>query len=74
MALTKERYEELIQIIGADVHTYPEFAEEIRNFPDLVDRKTLEMEAAGYPFKVYVNTPHDMGKKAPMFINIHGCK
>lgn len=72
MALTKERYEELMQIIGADVHTYPEFAEEIRNFSDLVDRKTLEMEAAGYPFKVYVNTPHNMGKKAPMFINIHG--
>lgn len=72
MALTKERYEELIQIIGANVHKYPEYTEEIKSFPSLVNRKTLEMEAAGHPFKVYINTPHNMSEKAPMFINIHG--
>lgn len=75
MAITQERYDELIEILrqtGNPVHVPEMYSEEIQNFTRLAKRETVELEAGGYPFRVYINTANHKTENAPLFINIHG--
>ena len=75
MAFTQERYDQLIQVL-ADTATPVQkgmvYSEDIQAFVNLSHRETVALEAAGHPFKVYINTAHHKVENAPLFINIHG--
>ncbi len=75
MSMTRKRYDELIEILsqtGNPVHVPEMYSEEVQNFTRLSKRETVELEAEGYPFKVYINTANHKTENAPLFINIHG--
>lgn len=58
MAMTQERYDQLIEILretGNPVQHEEMYNEEIRSFVQLARRETVELEAEGYPFKAYIN-------------------
>ena len=75
MAITKERYDQLIQDLvdtASPVQKGVEYSKDIQDFVNLSVRKTVDLEAEGYPFKVYINTANHKMEDAPLFINIHG--
>ena len=75
MAINQERYDELIEILrqtGNPVHVPEMYSEEVQNFTKLSKRETVELEAEGYPFRVYINTANHKTENSPLFINIHG--
>ena len=75
MPLTKEQYDQYIQDLNdtaTPTQKGTQYPAAIQAFQAMSRRVTLEMEAGGHPFKVYLNIANHKEENAPLFINIHG--
>lgn len=75
MALSKEQYDNVIQILK-DTSMNPEggmtYDDEVVAYRKLACVEEMHMEAEGFHFTVYKCVPDKVSVSAPLFINIHG--
>lgn len=68
------RQEELLQILQdtRPAGRPPEKPDEIRSFASLADRTEWKLEAAGFPFSVYLFRAKNQTDASALYINLHG--
>ena len=71
MAWSEKRYEELVEILNSTKRPPDVYPDEIKAYKDLAEYETVEREAGGHTYHLYVRQAKNRIPDAPLYIYLH---